>query len=280
MDFFEILKAVLLGIIQGITEWLPVSSTGHLIIFQDLLELKVSKSFWDLFLVVIQLGSILAVISLYFKKINPFDYSKDSTQKSKTFNLWSKIIVATLPAAVIGFLLDDVIKKLTSNRLVCGLVVALALIIYGIIFIFIEKEKFSPVIKDLNDLSTRQACLIGCSQVLALVPGTSRSGSTILGALLIGSSRSVATEFSFFLAIPVMFGASFLRFFKYVLKHGIDFSLFETLILLAGTITAYIVSIFVIKFLINYIKKKSFKSFGVYRIVLGVIVIIYTILKV
>jgi undecaprenyl-diphosphatase len=275
VDFSEILKSALLGIVQGITEWLPISSTGHLIILKNFLQLRVSESFWNLFLVVVQLGSVLAVINLYFKKLNPFDYKKSSSEKRESLNLWCKVIVGSVPVAIFGFFLDNLIKNITSNSKISIAIVALTLIVYGIIFILIEREKVSPIIRNFKNLSYRHAFLVGCFEVLSLVPGTSRSGSTILGAMFLGASRTLSAEFSFFLSIPAMFGASFIRLFKYILVYGFSFTSLELLILLAGTLMAYIISIFAIKFLTSYIKKKSFKIFGVYRIMLGLALVLY-----
>ncbi|MDR0404661.1 MAG: undecaprenyl-diphosphate phosphatase [Oscillospiraceae bacterium] len=271
MYLLEIIKVTFIGIIQGITEWLPISSTGHMILVNDLIDLKVSKDFMDMFLVLVQLSSIMAVITLFFKKLNPFDSQKSPAKKQETLKLWYKIIIASLPAAVIGLLLDKTINDLFFNKIT----VSFALIIYGLLFLFIEKQESVSKIKDLNQLSYKTALLIGVFQVLALIPGTSRSGSTILGAVILGTSRHAAAEFSFFLAIPVMFGASFLK----LVKHGLDFSIGELGILAVGMLTAYIVSIFAISFLLDYIKKHSFKVFGIYRIILGLIILAASFLR-
>ncbi len=271
MLFTETIKALIIGIIQGITEWLPISSTGHMILFDQFLKLKVSKDFLDMFLVVVQLGSILAVVYLYFNKLNPFSNKKKLPEKKETLSLWTKVIIGCLPAAIIGFLFDDFIHDKCYNPFT----VAVTLIIYGIIFIAIENSNKEPKIKSFNSLSYKTAFLIGLFQTLALIPGTSRSGATIVGALLLGASRSIATEYSFFLAIPVMFGASAYKILKYILKMGVNFSNVELSILLCGTIVAFFVSIFAIKFLMSYIQKHNFKVFGYYRIILGIIVILY-----
>ena len=269
MAFIEILNAIIMGIVEGITEWLPISSTGHLILVEEFLNLTMSDSFMEMFNVVIQLGAILAVVVLYFHKLNPFSPKKTKTEKNETFQLWFKVIVACLPAAVIGLVLDDWIDEHFFNPVV----VAIMLIVYGIAFIIVEKrnENHKPTTKDLNSLTYKTALGVGVFQVLALIPGTSRSGATILGGILLGSSRFVATEFTFFLAIPVMFGASLLK----LVKYGFAFSGMELLVLAIGMIVSFIVSIVAIKFLLGYIKKNSFKVFGYYRIVLGIIVLIY-----
>ena len=273
----EILKAFLFGIVEGITEWLPISSTGHMILLDEFINLNVSKEFYKLFEVVIQLGAILAVVVIFFKSIWPVKKEKEKLALDKDIlNLWGKIIVACLPAAVIGLVADDWLDKHLYN----SIVVSLALIIYGIIFIVIENKKIgSKKTKKVKDITYKQALQIGAFQLLALIPGTSRSGSTIIGGLLIGLERSVAAEFTFFLAIPVMAGASLLKLLKYILKVGFVFSNLEIAILLVATITAFLVSIFVIKFLMSYIRKHDFKVFGYYRIVLGIIVLLYFLIK-
>ena len=271
----EILKAIILGFVQGISEWLPISSTGHLILFDEFVKLKVyndgfaNDEFVSMFMVVIQLGSILAVLSLYFHKLNPFSNKKNKQEKQDTIRLWFLVAIASVPAAIIGLLIDDYVDALLYNPFT----VALMLIIYGIIFIVIENRSNKVKVNDLKDLTVNIALLIGIFQVLALIPGTSRSGATIVGAILLGTSRSIAAEFSFFLAIPVMFGASFLKLIK--LKIALD-SL-GIIVLLIGMVIAYIVSIFVIKFFMNYIKKRDFKVFGYYRIILGIIILFYFI---
>ena len=269
----EILKALLFGIVEGITEWLPISSTGHMILLDEFIKLNVSQDFYKLFEVVIQLGAILAVVVIYFKSIWPLKKEKGKIKFDKDIlNLWGKILVACIPAAVIGLLLDDWIDEHFYN----SIVVSLALIIYGIIFIVIENKKIgSRKTKAVKDITYKQALQVGAFQLLALIPGTSRSGSTIIGGLLIGLERATAAEFTFFLAIPVMAGASLLKLAKYVLKVGLSFSGLEIGILMVATITAFAVSMFVIKFLINYIRKHDFKVFGYYRIVLGILVLLY-----
>ncbi|MDO7879873.1 MAG: undecaprenyl-diphosphate phosphatase [Enterococcus mundtii] len=272
MFFANIIKAAILGIIEGITEWLPISSTGHLILADEFIKLDASSQFMSMFNVVIQLGAILAVVVLYFHKLNPFAPSKSSIEKKDTWVLWSKVLVACVPAAIIGLLLDDWLDA----HFYKFLPVAIALIVYGIGFIIVEKrnKNKTPRWSNLNDLTFQAAILIGAFQVLALIPGTSRSGATILGAILIGASRFVATEFSFFLGIPVMFGASGLKIVKY-LADGNTFQMEETVILLVGIVVSFIVSIFAIKFLINYLKRNDFTVFGWYRIILGIILIGY-----
>ena len=268
MNLIEIIKSVIIGIVQGITEWLPISSTGHMILLDEFIKLNVTKSFLDMFLVVIQLGSILAVIYLYFNRLNPFSKGKNEQEKKETFSLWLKVVVGCIPAAVVGFLFDDFIHE----KLYSPTTVALTLILYGILFIIVENQKKNYPLNKLNKLNYKTAFLIGIFQVLALIPGTSRSGATIIGASILGASRSVAAEYSFFLAIPVMFGASGFKFLKYVLKVGMSFSITESLILVFGMLSAFFVSVWAIKFLMNYIKKHDFKAFGYYRIILGIIV--------
>lgn len=263
----EILKAVLLGIVQGITEWLPISSTGHMILVDEFIKLNFSDIFVNTFLVVIQLGSILAVVTLFFNKLNPFSSKKSLKQKKDTMSLWFKVIIAIVPSGVIGVLFDDKINEMFYNPTT----VALALIVYGIIMIYIESGNRKSRVKDFSGLSYKLAFSIGVFQCLALIPGTSRSGSTIIGAVLLGSSRLVATEFSFFMAVPTMLGASALK----LLKAGFAFSGFEWTVLGVGSLVAYIVSILAIKFLMDYIRKHDFKAFGYYRIILGFIVLAY-----
>ena len=271
MNLIEIIKSVIIGIVQGITEWLPISSTGHMILLDEFIKLNVTKSFLDMFLVVIQLGSILAVIYLYFNRLNPFSKGKNEQEKKETFSLWLKVVVGCIPAAVVGFLFDDFIHE----KLYSPTTVALTLILYGILFIIVENQKKNYPLNKLNKLNYKTAFLIGIFQVLALIPGTSRSGATIIGASILGASKSVAAEYSFFLAIPVMFGASGFKFLKYVLKVGMSFSITESLILVFGMLSAFFVSVWAIKFLMNYIKKHDFKAFGYYRIILGIIVLLY-----
>ncbi len=272
MVIWDFIKAVILGIIEGITEWLPISSTGHMILADEFIHLNVTPEFKEMFLVVIQLGAILAVVVLYFHKLNPFSPKKTSIQKKETFNLWGKVLVACVPAAIIGLLFDDQINEIFYNYQT----VAITLILYGILFIVIEQynRHRKPRISSLQSLTYRTALFIGIFQVLALIPGTSRSGATIVGAILIGTSRTVAAEFTFFLAIPVMFGASLLK----IVKFGLDFTGTELGILLVGMVVAFAVSVAAIKFLMGYIKKHDFKAFGYYRIVLGLIVLGYFLL--
>ena len=268
----EILKSIIYGIVEGITEWLPVSSTGHMILLEEIMPMNVSKSFWSMFLVVTQLGAILAVVLLYWNKIFPFKKTREGKYVSvkSIWVLWSKILVATIPAAVIGLALDDWIDEHLYN----GFVVAIMLILVGVAFIYVENRNkdMRPTVNSLSALSYKDALIIGLFQVIAAVlPGTSRSGATIIGGLLIGVSRAVAAEFTFFLAIPVMFGASLLK----LVKFGFAFSFLEFFILIIGMLVALVVSIFVIRFLMSYIKKHDFKVFGWYRIVLGIIVLIF-----
>lgn len=271
MSFIEIIKALILGIVEGITEWLPISSTGHMILVDEFLKLNVSDSFLEMFLVVIQLGAILAVVALYFKKLVPFKIESHKVVWDKnTFVMWLKIIFACIPAAVVGLLFDEKIDEYFYNFQT----VAIALIVYGILFILIEKRnKHSiPSICQMSEISYKTAFIIGIFQLLAaLIPGTSRSGATILGGIMIGMSRTLAAEFTFFLAVPVMFGASLLK----ILKFGFVFTTSEIIILAVGLVSAFIMSVIAIKFLIGYIKKHSFSSFGVYRIILGAVVLIY-----
>ena len=291
MEIIEILKAILFGIVEGITEWLPISSTGHMILLNEFVKLNVSEEFWDVFDVVIQLGAIMAVVVLFWKQIFPFGKTDDKsryaipcgpfTLKRDIIVLWIKILIACVPAAVIGILFDDVFNRLFYNYVT----VAIALIVFGIAFIVIETlHKGRPAkINKLSGLSCQVALFIGVFQVIAAIfPGTSRSGATIVGALLLGVSRSVAAEFTFFLAIPVMFGASLLKiakFLKLVAEGSAAVVGSEILLLVIGALVAYIVSYFVIKFLMGYIKKHDFKVFGWYRIVLGILVLVYFILQ-
>jgi len=267
----EILKAIVFGIVEGITEWLPISSTGHLILLKQLMPLKVSESFWNMFEVVIQLGAILAVVLIFWHKIFPFRKERGRWHTDmRIINLWIKIIVACIPAAIIGLLFDDKINALFYNPTS----VSIALIVFGVLFIVIENRnrRMRPRVTKLGQLTYQTAIIIGLFQVLAAVfPGTSRSGATIIGALLIGVSRTVAAEFTFFLAIPVMFGASLLK----LVKFGFHFTGLEIGILVVGMVSAFIVSVIVIRFLMGYIKKHDFKVFGWYRIVLGIIVLLY-----
>ena len=276
IEFIEILKVIFLGIVEGITEWLPISSTGHMILVDAFIKMNISEEFKEFFLVVIQLGAILAVVVLYFKKLFPFELKKiDGKNKivsnKDTWILWGKVLVACVPAGIIGLLFDDLLDQYLYNPLT----VALMLIIYGILFIIVEnknKGKESKI-NSLKEITFKTALIIGVFQVLALIPGTSRSGATILGAILIGTSRNIAAEFTFFLAIPVMVGASLYKLLKFVMSGAI-IAANEYIILAVGMITAFIVSTLAIKFLMNYIKKNDFKSFGIYRIVLGILVLV------
>ena len=270
--FFELLKSLLYGIVEGITEWLPVSSTGHLILLGELFPLSVSPAFSEMFDVVIQLGAILAVIVLFFRKLNPFAPSKSALEKKGTWGLWLRVCVAVIPSAAVGVLLDDWLDEHLYNYIT----VAVALIVYGILFILIER--FKPADKAsvtaVEGINYKLAFLIGVFQMLALIPGTSRSGSTILGAMLLGCSRAAAAEFSFFMAIPTMLGASLLKVVK-LFAEGVTVTALEWGILAVGCVTAFIVSLAAIKFLMDFVKKHSFASFGWYRIVLGALVIGY-----
>lgn len=265
----EMLKVILLGIVEGITEWLPISSTGHMILVEEFARLNVSKEFWNMFLVVIQLGAILAVVCLYFHKLNPFSTQKTAAQRRETFSLWGKVLVGLVPAAAIGIPLDDWMEAHLNN----WQVVAGALIVYGVLFILLERHNRSKRfrIQGFGQLSYKTALLIGMFQALSLVPGTSRSGATILGAMLLGCSRYVAAEYSFFLAVPVMAGASLLK----MVKFGWVLQPYELTVLLVGMLTAFVVSVLAIRFLMGYIKKHDFTVFGWYRIVLGLLVILY-----
>ena len=271
MFFANFIKAIILGIVEGITEWLPICSTGHLILVDNILKMQISKEFTSMFNVVIQLGAIMAVVYLYFNKLNPIDQQKSKLEQKQTWDLWLKVVVACFPSAVIGLLFDDWLDA----HLYKPFPVALMLIIYGIGFIWVENRNrnIKPKCTDLNRFTYKAAIMIGVFQVLALIPGTSRSGATILGGILIGASRYVAAEFSFFLGIPTMFGASGLKIFKFI-KNGNFFDLQSTFILLTGMIVSFIVSVLVIKFLMDYIKKHDFSVFGWYRIILGSIIIL------
>ncbi len=270
MDFLEILKVIFLGIVEGITEWLPISSTGHMILVDEIIPLNVTAEFKEMFLIVIQLGAILAVILLFWNKIFPFNFKKDRPFiKMDILTLWFKIIVACLPATIMVLLFDDLIDKYFYNYIT----VAITLIVYGVLFIIIENRNKhrTPEIRTLPDITYKTALLIGLFQLLSMIPGTSRSGSTILGAIILGTSRYVAAEFSFFLAIPAMLGYSLLK----MLKFGFDFSSNEILTLVLGMLTAFVVSVVAIKFLMGYVKKHDFKVFGYYRIILGILVVVY-----
>ena len=276
MDFFEILKAIILGIVEGITEWLPVSSTGHMILVDEFMSLAVSAEFMEMFLVVIQLGAILAVPVLFWERLNPFTKKKSEDERKKTLSLWVKVIVGAIPAAVIGLLLDDIFDTYFYNYIV----VSIALIVYGVAFILIERLRKSkaPKTEDVYDLSYTDALKIGAFQVLSLIPGTSRSGSTILGGMLSGVSRSASAEFSFFMAIPIMLGASGLKFVKYLIDGGIPTGN-EIILLLIGMVVSFLVSLFAIKFLTDFVKRHDFAPFGIYRIALGIAVIGYFVIK-
>ena len=266
----EILKAIILGVIEGITEWLPVSSTGHMILVDEFLKMNMSPAFMEMFFVVIQLGAIMAVVILYWKKIFPFNFNKKPCVQRNIIVMWIKIVIACIPAAIVGLLWDDQINALFYNYQT----VAIMLIIFGILFIVVENYNKGrvPKVSNMDNLTYKMAIIIGLFQLIAAIfPGTSRSGATILGALLIGISRDVAAEFTFFLAIPVMFGASLLK----LVKFGFVFTGFELTVLLVGTIVAFIVSVWAIKFLVGYIKKHDFKVFGYYRIILGIVVLAY-----
>ncbi len=269
MNFIEILKVFVLGIVEGFTEWLPISSTGHMILVDEIIHLNQPDDFKNMFLVVIQLGAILAVVVLYFDKLNPFSVKKKPAAKQATLILWSKIVLACVPAAVIGILVDDILDKYLMN----GYVVAATLIIYGVLFIVIENRNQNRnfEVQKVGDISYQTALYIGLFQLLSLIPGTSRSGSTIMGAMILGCSRAASAEFSFFLGIPVMFGASLLKVWKY----GMGFTGPQVFYLLLGMVIAFLVSIYSIKFLMGYIRQHDFKFFGYYRIVLGTVVLLY-----
>ncbi|MBQ7758958.1 undecaprenyl-diphosphate phosphatase [Anaerotignum sp.] len=269
---FEVLKAILFGIVEGITEWLPISSTGHMILLNEFVKLQVSEKFYNMFEVVIQLGAILAVILLFFHKLNPFSPKKSGPQKRNTWRLWFKVVIAVLPSAVIGLPLDDWMDAHFYNYVV----VAITLIVYGIAFLFVERanESRSLKVNTVYDIDLKTAILIGCFQCLSLIPGTSRSGSTILGAIILGVGRSAGAEFSFFLAIPTMLGASALKLVKFLLS-GATATGMELVILAVGCVVSFVVSLLVIKGLMEYVRKHSFAVFGVYRIILGALVLGY-----
>ncbi len=291
-NIIELLKVVLIGVVEGVTEWLPISSTGHMILVNEFVHLNVTEAFWNMFLVVIQLGAILAVCVLYFSRLNPFSPSKTPVERKNTWLLWAKVIVGVLPAAAIGLPLNDWMEEKLYN----SWVVAAALIVYGVAFLVIEHlraRKASDLAgqhfkeeevldrgtyRTMEELSFKRALAIGCFQVLSLVPGTSRSGSTILGGLILGTTRTLAAEFSFFMAIPVMLGASLLKLVKFFIKGNV-FTVDEMVILGVGMLVAFVVSILSIKFLMRYIKTNDFKPFGWYRIILGVLVIGYFLVK-
>lgn len=269
MYIIELFKAVILGVVEGITEWLPISSTGHMILVEEFVQLNASEAFKEMFFVVIQLGAILAVVLLYFNKLNPFSPKKSIQKKKETMEIWFKVLVGCVPAAVLGLMFDDWLDEHFYNYQT----VAVTLIFYGILFILIENRNKgkSTHINSFNQLTYKTAFLIGVFQILSLIPGTSRSGSTILGAIILGTSRFIAAEYSFFLSIPIMFGASALK----LAKFGLNFTGMEAAILLTGMVVAFIVSVIAIRFLIKYIKNNDFKAFGWYRIVLGILVIGY-----
>ena len=272
----EILKSILFGIVEGITEWLPVSSTGHMILLDEFVKLQVSEAFYEMFQVVIQLGAIAAVVLLFFHKLNPFSSKKSAEQKKDTWQLWFKVVVAVLPSAVIGVLLDDWMDAHLYNYVV----VAIALVVYGVAFLFLEKGNGARAkkLESVYDIDYKTAILVGCFQCLSLIPGTSRSGSTILGAILLGVGRSAGAEFSFFLAIPTMLGASALKLLKFMLS-GVSAGGLEIGVLLVGCVVSFVVSLLVIKGLMEYVRKHSFSVFGIYRIVLGVAVLLYFVLR-
>lgn len=265
----EILKAIIFGILEGITEWLPVSSTGHLILMNELLQLKQGEAFFEMFQVVIQLGAILAVVVIYFEKLNPFSSRKTSKQQRMTIWLWVKVLIGCVPAGIVGILFNDLLDQYLYH----WYVVAAMLIVYGVLFIVVENYQKGrrPRVTDISQLTLPMLLIIGVFQMLAMIPGTSRSGATIIGALMLGVSRSVAAEFTFFLAIPTMFGASALK----LVKFGFSYTPMQIVILLVGVVVSFLVSVAAIKFLMQYIKKHDFKVFGYYRIILGVIVILY-----
>lgn len=268
----ELLKAVLFGIVEGITEWLPISSTGHMILLDQLVKLQVSPEFYEMFQVVIQLGAILAVVLLFFHKLNPFSPKKSPKARNQTWQLWFKVIAAVIPSAVLGLLLDDWMEAHLYNYVV----VAIALIVYGVAFLYLEQGngRIAPRIKSVHAIDYKTALLIGAFQCLSLIPGTSRSGSTILGAILLGVGRSAGAEFSFFLAIPTMVGASGLKLVKF-LASGVSVTGVEIGVLLVGCLVSFLVSFLVIKALMDYVRSHSFRVFGIYRIALGIVVLIY-----
>ncbi|MBQ8236833.1 MAG: undecaprenyl-diphosphate phosphatase [Oscillospiraceae bacterium] len=272
----EIFKAVLFGVVEGITEWLPVSSTGHIILLDEFIHLKGSEEFKSMFDVVIQLGAIIAVIVLFFQKLNPFDRAKTEKQKTMTWALWFKVCAAIVPSGIVGVLFDDWME----DHLRGGFVVALMLIIYGVAFIFVERrnEGLTPRVKSVWGIDLKTALLIGAFQCLSLIPGTSRSGSTILGAILLGVGRSAGAEFSFFMAIPTMLGASAIKFLKFLMS-GVGATDLEIAVLIIGCVVSFVVSLFVIKKLMEYVRRHSFASFGYYRIGLGAVVLLYFLIK-
>ena len=270
MSFILKMQTIILGIVEGITEWLPISSTGHRILVNEFLNHKHSFTSSDLYLYVIQLGAILAVVTLYFKKLNPFALSKTKEEKAATWQMWFKVIVACVPAAAIGLAIDSYMQHFENWQVVSAM-----LIVYGVAFIIVENKTPKVKVKSIDSMTYKTALLIGAFQVLSIIPGTSRSGSTILGAIILGCSRSVAAEFSFFLAIPVMFGVSLLK----ILKYGLAMQAGEAVVLITGMVVAYVVSMLSIKFLMNYVRKHDFKGFGYYRIIMGIIVIGYFLIR-
>lgn len=271
-DFFEILKIILIGIIEGVTEWLPVSSTGHMLLFDEFIPLDMTENFKEMFFVVIQFGAILAVIVYFWKNMLPFTFNNKGIElKTDTFMMWVHIAIACIPAAVLGLFLDDFLEAHFGN----ALTISIMLIVYGVAFILIENRKKEPRINTISAIDYKLALAIGCFQALSMIPGTSRSGATIIGALLLGVSRTAAAEFTFYLAVPTMLGASLLK----LVKFGLDFDMYEIFSLLIGMIVAFVVSLFAIRFLMNFIKKNNFKPFGYYRILLGIIVIAVCIIK-
>lgn len=272
MSLIESLKIIVLGIVEGFTEWLPISSTGHMELVDEIIQLNQPQAYKDMFMVVIQLGAILAVVVMYFQRLNPFSPSKSSRQRDATWSLWIKIVIACIPAVIFGLLFDDWMEAHLHN----AYVIAAMLILYGVLFIVLENSRLcaDPQFQKVGQISARTALIIGVCQILALVPGTSRSGVTILGAMVLGCSRTAAAEFSFFLGVPIMFGASGLKIVKYFLK-GNSFNGPQVFYLVFGMVIAFIVSVYSIQFLMNYVRKHDFKFFGYYRIVLGVIVLAY-----
>lgn len=276
MLFIEIIKIVVLGIIEGVTEWLPISSTGHMILFNELVHLNLSEEFFSLLLVVIQLGAILAVPVLFLKRLNPFGRLTEVGERKKILDLWVKVIIGSLPAALFGLLFDRIVEELLYGYTV----VALALIVFGVVFIIIEKNRAEnkKPLKSLDEMNHLDALKIGMMQSLSIIPGTSRSGATIIGGMTCGYTREASAEFSFFMAIPIIIGASFLRILKFVIS-GFRASGDELILLTVGVVTAFAVSIFIIEFLMDFVKKHSFRAFGIYRIILGITVLLYFGLK-
>lgn len=276
MDFIEVLKAIFLGIVEGITEWLPISSTGHMILVDEFIRLNVSDAFREMFFVVIQLGAILAVPVLFFHKLNPFSKKKTEEERRGTWSLWGKVIIGVIPAGIVGVLLDDFFDTYFYNYVV----VAIALVVYGVAFILIEKKRAGKPfrVERVEDLTYRDALIIGGYQMLSLIPGTSRSGSTILGGMLTGVSRTASAEFSFFMAIPVMLGASLVKILKFIVG-GYTATGSEIGLLLIGIVTAFLVSLAAIRFLMDFVKRHDFKPFGIYRIALGILVLAYFLVK-